>query len=783
MLQGTIEPSAVEPIIEEGRALIQGGNTQGAIECFMKAVEGDPSNPKIWNDLGVALFISDQAEAAIEAFQTAIRHNARFADAYINLATAASKTGNAALRETTLENAIMAVPENEEIRDAYRELQATIHGSEEAEAATTETPATGYTPPSSMPKVQAEQDPVAALLEEGRAHANSARFADASQCFLKALELEPKCAAAWNDLGVAMYRNGEVEAAYEALQTCLKHDPGYSDAALNMVPICNQLQRTTEAVVALRSALAVHPSHQELRETLDKLDSSTDVSDEAERQTRAFELMGKGREHLAEKNYAEAGRCFLQATEEAPGFAPPWNDLGVALYLEEHNDLAFQAFETSLELAPGFVDAALNLAKCSVRLGRQSEVQKTLEKAASLNPEATELHEAMASMTGGVSATAPQAAPAPAAQVPAPAAQVSAPAAQVSAPAAQVEGESEFSELEQTILRGREMLMAGRNVDACNAFLDAIAIDLTCPFAWNDLGVALYQSGAVDSAIEAFETAMMHDPTFTDAPVNLSGALIKLGQTDAALNVIQTAMIRCPNDAELSATWQQLQASSGGTGIQTETKPAPVVMDSHQDLVRAHVQGKSFMAIDIDGRKATERVADAVGSGATRATVQSPTAIRDGLVDRHTNEKVGVVYCGEIIERVPNPVQTLNALRQMATDKVIVTTRCLPEHISASKGSLTITSDSACFIPAAGHDVKAILDAYQMEKGSGEVEYINGTAAEGGWLLGHTAEPTAVWWAWTGAFVSNMLESAGFAITKQTESAESGITTFVCQVR
>ena len=78
MLQGTIEPNQVDSIIEEGRALIQGGDAKQAVSCFVRAAEADPSHPKVWNDLGVALFITDQIQPAIEAFQTAIRYDTSF---------------------------------------------------------------------------------------------------------------------------------------------------------------------------------------------------------------------------------------------------------------------------------------------------------------------------------------------------------------------------------------------------------------------------------------------------------------------------------------------------------------------------------------------------------------------------------------------------------------------------------------------------------------------------------------------------------------------------------
>jgi Flp pilus assembly protein TadD len=142
MLQGTLDPNQVDSIIEEGRALIQGGNAKEAVECFVRAAEADPVNPKVWNDLGVALFISDQIQPAIEAFESAIRYDASFPDAYINLATAASKTGDSERVINTMQAAKAALPENVEIDAVYTDLVGT---------APTTTPEPLTAPPASVP--------------------------------------------------------------------------------------------------------------------------------------------------------------------------------------------------------------------------------------------------------------------------------------------------------------------------------------------------------------------------------------------------------------------------------------------------------------------------------------------------------------------------------------------------------------------------------------------------------------------------------------------------------
>jgi Flp pilus assembly protein TadD len=755
LLQGTLEPNQVASIVEEGRALIQGGDAQQAVGCFVKAAEADPSNPKVWNDLGVALFITDQIQPAIEAFQTSIRYDATFPDAYINLATAASKTGDTQLTQHTLNQAMEALPHHAEIQAVYRDLS-------QEETAPVAKPAEESNPTTHV------ADPVEEHVIRGRQCVAEGRVTEACQFFLKALELEPTCAPAWNDLGVAMFSNGEHLAAFEAFQTCLTHDPSFSDAVLNMVAAAERVGKVDDAILALQGLLAINPSHTEAREALTKLEKSTDQGD-AERQTAALHLMHEGRESLGQEDYAGAGRKFLEATEVAPGFAPPWNDLGVALYLEEHNDLSYQAFETSLQLSPGFVDAAINLAKCAIRVGRENDAKKWVDAALAKNPGDQDLIAAIATMEGAPveapavqDAVAPQAAPATAQAVQGVDMMK---AIDTDVPASQTIEEMAAA-MENILLKGRELVMEGQYVSACNTFMDAISMDLTCAIAWNDLGVALYQSESYESSIEAFETAMMHDPQLADVPINMANALRKMGQNSAALNVLKTAMIRCPEDQDIQQTFERFSK--------------PQASATPQQGLLASVQGQSYAVIDIDSARANAKVTTAKQHGATQATVHAPTEVRDGLVKSNMNP-TDVVYCGEVLERVPNPAQTLSNLRQIATNTVIVTTRCVPSNIEAPAGSIQFTGTSACFVPAAGLEVKSILESYEMQEGR-DVEFINGTAVEGGWLLGSNSEPKAVWWAWTDQFVHQMIESAGFSVVKMEETQEKGVKAFVCRV-
>ena len=69
-----------------------------------------------------------------------------------------------------------------------------------------------------------------------------------------AVELAPEWVPAWVDLGVALSRNGEIDAALEAFQRALAIEPENSSALINMAKIFGDLGREEEAQTALKAA-------------------------------------------------------------------------------------------------------------------------------------------------------------------------------------------------------------------------------------------------------------------------------------------------------------------------------------------------------------------------------------------------------------------------------------------------------------------------------------------------------------------------------------------------
>ena len=341
-----------------------------------------------------------------------MRHEPGFADAAINLATAGAKVGNPELGRNAVERALQNDPNNVELQDTLRTLGSESVSAVQAAVTEPAVPTSAEGAAESGP-MTVEANPIDACIAQGRQLLQAGETSQASQVFLKAIELDPTNATAWNDLGVALYTGGEMTAAMEAFSTALRHDDQFVDPALNMVPVGKALNCEEQVLQVLNAFLAIDPLNEEVRQAMNGLLGGENVTAEAQRQTRAMELMATGRDHLGRQEYAEAGKVFLQATEEAPGFAPPWNDLGVALYLEEHSELAYQAFQTALQMSPAFADAALNFSKAGERLGRTEEPIEALKRVLAEKPSEADVAKRLGELTGEVT---PEAAPAPTSQ-------------------------------------------------------------------------------------------------------------------------------------------------------------------------------------------------------------------------------------------------------------------------------------------------------------------------------------------------------------------------------
>ncbi len=185
------------------QALLESGDSAGALEVMRKARAEGVTTPTLLRQLGLTLAEAGDATAAIEVLRPlAGGTDPRFD---LALATALTEAGRGAQARSVLERILTADPDHP---GAWEQLG------------------------------------LVALRER--------RWQDAREHARRALELNDRLPRAWNNLGVACYQSADVEGALAAWQRAVELEPGLFDALYNLGTKALELGREEQARAALR---------------------------------------------------------------------------------------------------------------------------------------------------------------------------------------------------------------------------------------------------------------------------------------------------------------------------------------------------------------------------------------------------------------------------------------------------------------------------------------------------------------------------------------------------
>jgi len=88
-----------------------------------------------------------------------------------------------------------------------------------------------------------------------------ARWEDAIEAYQRVVTIDPKYAAAWNNLGLLLHRLGRYDEGEAAYRSALAHDPRCREAAYNLGSLHEDRGFTEEAIADYRRALEVSPDY------------------------------------------------------------------------------------------------------------------------------------------------------------------------------------------------------------------------------------------------------------------------------------------------------------------------------------------------------------------------------------------------------------------------------------------------------------------------------------------------------------------------------------------
>jgi Flp pilus assembly protein TadD len=100
----------------------------------------------------------------------------------------------------------------------------------------------------------------------------------------------------------------------------------------------------------------------------------------------------------------------------------------------------------------------------------------------------------------------------------------------------------------EAVEEAAELLHEERFQEALYALRDVVAEDPRNPYAYQFLGIALFETGQIEAARDAYRAAVKLAPTYLGARVSLSHVLRMLGDLRGAIAEAEHALERSPAD-------------------------------------------------------------------------------------------------------------------------------------------------------------------------------------------------------------------------------------------
>ncbi len=502
----TLSPARIaeaEDLLAEGRALLDGGRPEAALEPLERAAAIDPDYAETHYRIGRCLLDLGRHESAREALVRAkdldiapLRAPERALDLVTEVARA---TGTpvidlpAILEADALARVGHPILGNEYLLD-HVHPDIPVH-SLIAERVLEHLAANGVVRPDDSwtgATRQAIYDRVVGAIDR-RYHAErdlnlakvlgwAGKIDEAEPALLRAAAVLPERAEVHLNLGIVYQKQGRLEEASAELERAIALEPDSPEAHFNLGVALGGLGRTQDAVRELQEALELRPSYAEAHYNLGVLQLSGGAPESA----------------LA---------ALRRVVEMKPESADAHGQLGWAYRKLERWDEAVAAFRRALELAPDEATVLVGLGGAYGRLGRLDEAEATLKRAIDIDPA------------------------------------------------------SARARFDLGVLHNQR----GRPEEAIASYQQAVAIDPEYAEAHNNLGVLLGRSGALERARQALGRAIEIDPEYAEAYFNLGVVYDAGGLGDEAMRLIERAVSLEPANGRFHLALGMLLEARGMT--------------------------------------------------------------------------------------------------------------------------------------------------------------------------------------------------------------------------
>lgn len=198
-------------------------------------------------------------------------------------------------------------------------------------------------------------------LNQGKAHHQAGRLAEAEQAYRQALAIAPRHPDALHLLGLLSYRMNRLEEALEQLTAAVEQQPASALYWFNLGVVAQKAGRLPQAVASYQKAVSLNPRHVE-------------------------GLMNLGNALRDQGSLGEAIEAYRTALSINPTHPELHNNLGVALKEQGAVDDAIGSFRRALEAKPQHVEALNNLGLALMEAGTLREAIASFQGALALMP-------------------------------------------------------------------------------------------------------------------------------------------------------------------------------------------------------------------------------------------------------------------------------------------------------------------------------------------------------------------------------------------------------------
>ncbi len=205
-------------------------------------------------------------------------------------------------------------------------------------------------------------------------------------------------ATTYNNLGMALRRDGKFEGAIDLYQQALRLAPDFVEAHLNLAGVFSRVGKQQDAIAECQQALRLKPdqpdAHYNLAIELELAGRPREAIEHYEQAIRLRPEFVEAHDNLGSAliklgNVQEAKGEYERALRINPDYAKALCNLGSVLQGEGKLDEAVAYYQHALRIKPGLAEAHYNLARTFEKMGQPGEAIDHYEQALNLRPDLT----------------------------------------------------------------------------------------------------------------------------------------------------------------------------------------------------------------------------------------------------------------------------------------------------------------------------------------------------------------------------------------------------------